>query len=151
MSSTHFSWTLLSIQCVFYVIIVLFNWGNQKMSQLFKTLLLFPDKEQRSYKIPQPDLIYENGLFGNFLGVEETWDKDVKSTHLKLFISYNIYVSIVHIIQGISTIFKCNKDNFFDILLFKTFAQFILHTFWCILMHIDAFRAFRCKYAIFDI
>ena len=31
----------------------------------------------------------------------------------------------------------------------KTFAQFILHTFWCILMHIDAFWWLRTKCAIF--
>ena len=31
----------------------------------------------------------------------------------------------------------------------KTFAQFILHTFWCILMRIDAFWALRTKCTIF--
>ena len=44
---------------------------------------------------------------------------------------------------------KCNNDNFFDDFLYKTFAQFILHTFWCIQMHIDAFLLLRAKYAIF--
>ena len=29
--------------------------------------------------------------------------------------------------------------------MYKTFAQFILHTFWCILMHIDAFWALTKK------
>ena len=33
----------------------------------------------------------------------------------------------------------------------KTFAQFILHTFWCIMMHIDAFWALRKKYWPFSI
>ena len=31
--------------------------------------------------------------------------------------------------------FKCNINPFFDIFVHKTFAHFILHTFWCILMH----------------
>ena len=43
------------------------------------------------------------------------------------------------------SLFKCNKMHFFDNFVHKTFAQFILHTFWCILMHIDAFWALRKK------
>ena len=34
--------------------------------------------------------------------------------------------------------------------MYKTFAQFILHTFWCILMHIDAFWALRKNMVIFN-
>ena len=99
------------------------------MSQLFKTLLLFPDKEQRSYKIPEPDLIYENGLFGNFLGVEETWDKDVKSTHPKLFISYNIYVSIVHLCccQVVWQIQILGRINIFLFLISITLFCYLTH------------------------
>ena len=44
---------------------------------------------------------------------------------------------------------KCDKNHCFDNFVYKTFAQFILHTFWCILMHIDAFFLLRAKYAIF--
>ena len=46
--------------------------------------------------------------------------------------------------------FKCNINPFFDIFVHKTFAHFILHTFWCILMHIDAFWALRKKSVIFN-
>ena len=46
--------------------------------------------------------------------------------------------------------FKCNQDHFFDNFMHKTFAQFILHTFWYILMHIDAFWALRKKWVIFN-
>ena len=45
--------------------------------------------------------------------------------------------------------FKSNITPFFDIFMHKTFAHFILHTFWCILMHIDAFWALGTKYPIF--
>ena len=45
--------------------------------------------------------------------------------------------------------FKCNINPIFDIFVHKTFAHFILHTFWCILMHIDAFWALGTKYPIF--
>ena len=45
--------------------------------------------------------------------------------------------------------FKYNQNHFFDNFMHKTFAQFILHTFWCIMMHIDAFWALRKKFTIF--
>ena len=45
---------------------------------------------------------------------------------------------------------KCDKKHFFDNFMYKAFAQFILHTFWCILMHSDAFWALRKKIAIFN-
>ena len=35
----------------------------------------------------------------------------------------------------------CNKNHLFDNFVHKTFAQFVLLTFWCILMH---FRALWC-------
>ena len=46
---------------------------------------------------------------------------------------------------------KCDKNHYFDNFVYKTFAQFILHTFWCILMHIDPFWAFRSKCTNFGI
>ena len=33
----------------------------------------------------------------------------------------------------------CNKNHLFDNFVHKTFAPFVLLTFWCILMHFDAF------------
>ena len=33
----------------------------------------------------------------------------------------------------------CNKNHLFDYFVHKTFAQFVLLTFWCTLMHFDAF------------
>ena len=44
---------------------------------------------------------------------------------------------------------KCNNNSFFDDFMYKTFAQFILHTFWCVLMHIDAFWALTKKSTLF--
>ena len=46
---------------------------------------------------------------------------------------------------------KCDKNYFFDNFVYKTFAQFILDTFWCILMLIDPFWAFRSKCTNFGI
>ena len=46
--------------------------------------------------------------------------------------------------------FRSNQNHFFDNFMHKTFAQFILHTFWCILMHIDVFWALRKKLVIFN-
>ena len=52
-------------------------------------------------------------------------------------------------------LFKCNKNNFFDNFMHKTFAQFILNTFWCILMHFEHLEKkignFRPKNEIFQI
>ena len=44
------------------------------------------------------------------------------------------------------------QKHFYDNCLHKTFLQFILHTFWCILKHLDSFWAFkRNKNHFFDI
>ena len=38
-----------------------------------------------------------------------------------------------------------NKNHLFENIVYKTFAQFILHTFWCILTHIFSFWTLRTK------
>ena len=45
--------------------------------------------------------------------------------------------------------FKCDKNHFFGNFVHKTFAQFILYTFRCILICIDAFWSLRTKCTIF--